>query len=171
MTSQDATLRPFRWVGVGDQAYVVGLFWLLHGKARNLPVVHTGNIALLPGDERIPVRDWESPDENRRRWVEGYLVEAQGLSGLSGAPVFVRPTFISPSFDVPDVGQLMARLPRLDLLLLGLWQGAWDAKTDDILSIDRGRQMRVPVGMGVVVPATKLIEVLEMPKLRQKREA
>lgn len=157
------------WIGVGDQAYAIGLFWVLHGKKRNLPVVHTGNIALLPGDETVPVRDWDNPqDDAARKWVEGYLIEAQGLSGLSGAPVFARPTFISPEH-ISEGKHVYARLPRIDLVLLGLWQGAWDAKTDDILTIDRGRQMRVPVGMGVVVPATKLVEVLEMPELKNKR--
>jgi hypothetical protein len=47
---------------------------------------------MLPKDELIPVRDWESQDPQGRRWVEGYLVETQAISGLSGSPVFVRPT-------------------------------------------------------------------------------
>ncbi len=164
----DAAVLKSHAVGVGDQAYTVGLFRVLHGKQRNLPVVHTGNIALLPGDERIPVVDWD--DQSKRRLVEGYLVEGQGLQGLSGAPVFARPTFISPEFHVPGIGGLYARLSRVDLVLLGVWQGAWDAKTDAVLTADRGKEMRVPVGMGVVVPAAKLIEVLEMPKLKKERE-
>jgi hypothetical protein len=90
------TLEPYRTVrkddlimnepdlGIGDIAYVVGLFPLLHGKKVNLPVVHTGHIALLPEDERIPVRNRIT---NKRHDIEGYLVEAHGLEGLSGAPV------------------------------------------------------------------------------------
>src|SRR5579883_3432308 len=35
-------------IGPGDAVYVVGLFHLHIGKKRNLPVVHAGNIALLP---------------------------------------------------------------------------------------------------------------------------
>ena len=111
--------------------------------------------------ERIPVVDWTDPDQKRRIFVEGYLVESQSLSGLSGSPVFVRPE-VSLDFSdtlIPDEGN---RLPDVkpaitgglnDVRLLGIWQGAWDAKPDEILSARRGDEVRVPVGMGVVVPA------------------
>jgi hypothetical protein len=49
------------WVEVGDICYTVGLWRLLEGKERNLPVVHTGNIARLPGEEGIPVERQKSP--------------------------------------------------------------------------------------------------------------
>jgi hypothetical protein len=154
-------------IGIGDLCYTVGLFRLLAGEKRNLPVVHTGNIALLPGDERIPVQDWDAPLTNKRRHIEGYLVESQSIQGLSGSPVFVR-TAIDLSMD-PLMPGITARLARSDLYLLGVWQGAWDAPADEVLATDRGRELRVPVGMGVVVPATKLIEVLETPELQERR--
>src|SRR4051812_15106902 len=46
-------------IGIGDFAYTVGLFRLMAGRKRNLPIVHTGSIAMLPSDERVPVEDWE----------------------------------------------------------------------------------------------------------------
>jgi hypothetical protein len=116
---------------------------------------------MLPGDERTPVVDWTDPDQKRRIFVEGYLVESQSLSGLSGSPVFVRPE-VSLDFSdtlIPEEGN---RLPDVnpvitgglnDVRLLGIWQGAWDAKPDEILSARTGDEVRVPVGMGVVVPA------------------
>ena len=66
-------------LGIGDIAHVVGLFHLVTGKNVNLPVVHTGHIALLPGDEKIRVYD-----RIARKYadVEAYLVEAHGLEGL-----------------------------------------------------------------------------------------
>jgi hypothetical protein len=67
-------------LGIGDIAYVVGLFHLVHGKNVNLPVVHTGHIALLPGDERIPVHD---PVSGKFHHVEAYLIEAHGLADFS----------------------------------------------------------------------------------------
>ena len=79
-------------IGTGDFAYTVGLFRLLAGRHRNLPVVHTGHIALMPGQENIPVQDWDDPNRKRTRYVDGYLIEAQSLGGLSGSPVFVRPS-------------------------------------------------------------------------------
>ena len=78
-------------ISIGDFCYIVGLFRLLSGPRRNLPVVHTGHIALLPSDERMPVRDWLGAPSARRD-VEGHLVETSNLQGLSGFPCFVRGT-------------------------------------------------------------------------------
>jgi hypothetical protein len=84
--------QPNLEIGIGDTCYAVGLFRLLAGSKRNVPIVHTGNIALMPGDEGILVNDWR--DETGRSTIESeaYLVEVANLPGLSGAPVFVRPT-------------------------------------------------------------------------------
>ena len=73
-------------VGTGDTCYAIGLFQLMQGKRRNLPIVHTGSIAALPSDELIPIRD----RNDKTAFVSGYLVEMTNLSGLSGSPVFVR---------------------------------------------------------------------------------
>jgi hypothetical protein len=70
----------------------------LHDRPVPFDVVHFGTIALVPHDERIPVRDWRARD--RVIQVEGYLVETQSLQGLSGASVFARPSVpmsLSPS--------------------------------------------------------------------------
>jgi hypothetical protein len=80
-------------IGIGELTYTIGLFRLMSGAMRNLPVVHFGSIAMVP-DERIPVQDWR--DRNKTFEVEGYLVETQGLEGLSGSPVFVRQSVIRP---------------------------------------------------------------------------
>jgi hypothetical protein len=151
-------------IGIGDFAYTVGLFMLLAGKQRNLPIVHTGHIALMPGQEDIPIRDWDDPEGKLVRYVDGYLVEAQSLRGLSGSPVFVRPSLR----DVPH-GRFEMVGGQSRLYLLGIWQGAWDAPPDEVLAVGRGKDMRVPVGMGVVVPTKRLIEILEPPVLKEKR--
>jgi hypothetical protein len=164
-------------LGIGDIAYVVGLFHLLHGKKVNLPVVHTGHIALLPEDERIPVfnRTTKKPQE-----VEGYLVEAHGLEGLSGAPVFARsstavtakllyqgPPLLNiqkPEYPVPG------RLHGMTLLL-GLWLGSWDGEPSETLAHEKGlKGRRVPVGMGIVVPASKIAETLNQQELVMARQ-
>jgi hypothetical protein len=164
-------------LGIGDIAYVVGLFHLIKGKNVNLPVVHTGHIALLPGDERIPVRKRNGETHE----VEGYLVEAHGLSGLSGAPVFSRTSApvtapyrfegppllggIKPEYMVP--GRLHG-----PTVLLGLWAASWDGEPEEILALDKHlarAATRVPVGMGVVVPSIKIAETLNDPRLAMAR--
>ena len=160
-------------LGIGDIAYVVGLFHLMRGKKTNLPVVHTGHIALLPEDERIPV--WDNLTKSTQ-WVEGYLVEAQGLEGLSGAPVFARPSapvsapyfYMGPplqgghKMEHPVVGRLHT-LTRL----LGLWMASWKAQPSTELAAETAIDVgtKVPLGMGIVVPANKIAETLNNPEL------
>jgi hypothetical protein len=160
-------------VELGDMCYTVGLFRVLVGNQRNLPVIHTGNLARLAGEEPIPIRDDHAP--GGRRLVDGYLVETQSLSGLSGAPVFIRQslrvTLYAHPEAKPHVPEHLDLLAYKDeVLLLGMWQAAWEAPAGEVLTLDRGgKEMTVPVGMGVVVPATKIVEVLELPDLKKMR--
>ena len=144
----------------GAFCYTIGLFQLLAGQKRNLPVVHTGNLALLPGDERIPMKDWENPLGTSVRQVNGFLVEQQSISGLSGAPVFARPLVEWADLPTNAGAPAPVILPRRDLSLLGVWQGAWDAPPDEIRAVMSPLgAVRVPLGMGVVVPAIKIVEI------------
>lgn len=169
-------------IGVGNYTYTIGLFRLLSGEKRNMPVCHSGMIAMVPSDEKIPVRDWTDPERNRRIFVEGYLVEAQSLSGLSGSPVFVRPEHIidiSKLYTKSDANPTLRRDEvathvgcRTQLRLLGLWQGAWEAPPDEVRAVQQGVPpgVQVPVGMGVVVPCNRIKEALDLPALKEKRE-
>jgi hypothetical protein len=163
--------ETIKTVGVGDLTFTIGLFRLMSGERRNLPIVHSGSIAMMPRDELIPVRDWRPP--GKRIFVEGYLVETNALEGLSGSPVFMRPTASFswlPANIVPDPRILppmtRALAAREDIKLLGLWQASWDAPPDEVMV---GRGVRVPVGMGIVVPAQKIIDTLEQEELVEMR--
>jgi len=64
---------------------------------------------------------------------------------------------------------------------LGVYQGAWDAEPGDVLANDRGLSggVRVPVGIGIVVPIDRVIKVIERSddfkqlreRIRQEDEA
>jgi hypothetical protein len=153
----------------GDFCYTVGLFQFMGGKKRNLPVVHSGNIALLPSDELIPVRDWDQQGRGTKH-VEGYLVQSESVQGLSGAPVFVRKVIEFSDLPGPNGTKISAMLMNKDLAFLGVWQGAWDAPPDEVRSIALKQGVRVPVGMGIVVPVSKIGEILEMPEAQEQRE-
>ena len=66
---------PDRELGIGDIAYVVGLFNPIRKTRINLPVVYTGHIALLPDDYKIDVYDAVIGANQ----VECYLVQAPGM--------------------------------------------------------------------------------------------
>ncbi len=182
MMATDAVVRHERLgaLGIGDFTYTIGLFRLMSGERRNLPIVHFGSVAMVPGDEKIPVRDWR--DKTKTLHIEGYLVETQAMQGLSGSPVFVRPTtrfdlrpLITPNFQ-PDPRQpipgnhFMAVVPVERVFLLGLWSGSWDAPPDEVLAVQAGQQNRVPVGMGIVVSAQKIKETLDQEELIEMRK-
>jgi hypothetical protein len=144
---------------------------LFPGKRKNLPIVHAGHIALMPADERIPVHKRGGGIE----YVEAYLVEAHALPGASGSPVMVRPTirFLPTAVDfvsATDDGVTAAITESKDYLL-GVWAAAWPGAPDEELRKALGLTDRtwVPVGMGIVVPAERVLEILRSPPLIQER--
>jgi hypothetical protein len=167
-------------VGIGDFCYTVGLFRVLSGREQNLPVVHFGTVArpIYGRDEEpIPIKDWRDPTGQKTILTRAYLIESQSLSGLSGAPVFVRATnhHVSdelikwnPGVSPDEMGDAVA---MWHIHLIGIWQGAWDAPPADVLGAERGKGIRVPVGMGVVTPIDYVHNILgndELTAIRKK---
>jgi len=171
-------------IGAGDLAYIVGLYLLLYGEKRNMPLVHTGNIALMAEDEPIPVTDWTSKDPNARVEINGYLIEAHTLPGISGSPVFVRRTVsievgsmeVVPNFsfavETNEVNEDAIKTWGYGTVwLLGLWHGGWEDEPRKMLAIPKNRKVNAPIGMGITIPTTKIIEVIDQPKLKDIRNA
>lgn len=163
--------------GIGDFVYTVGLFRLLAGAARNMPVVHFGTIArTIDWEEKVPIKDWRDSTGKKTIQTDAYLVETQSLSGLSGAPVFIRTSncmvrdeVIAANPHISDMEELGDAVAMWKLHLLGMWQGSWDAPPDQVLGLGQGREVRVPVGMGVVIPADHIHSVLETDELKKLR--
>jgi hypothetical protein len=142
----------------GDTINIVGLFRLHHGKQRSVPIVHTGHVAALPdAKERIPVKDRVTSEIVD---AECYLVEVQTLDGLSGSPAFVGEA-LSLNFAEKHHGAQPSVYGHVPVLL-GLYTGSWEAGPGDILAKDRNLRggIRVPIGMGTVVPAHKIVELV-----------
>lgn len=90
---------------------ITGLFSYHHGNKKNLPIVRTGTIAMIP-DEMILTEKFGN--------MEGYLIECRSISGISGSPVFVlKPTSI-------ELNGHQVLTSRVSLYLLGLIHGHWD---------------------------------------------
>jgi hypothetical protein len=136
--------------GIGDLVHAIGLYRLSPGKGKITPIAHTGHIAMMP-DEDIPVLNRTSQKIVR---FKGFVIEAQTLDGLSGAPVFVRPNVTVLGLARPFVAY------SDEIALLGIWSSSWDGPSGEILSNQLGRQTKVPVGMGVVTPGKYLLEIL-----------
>jgi hypothetical protein len=151
-------------IGAGNRTYTVGLFKFLHGDRRNQPFVYSGHIGLVPEDERLPVDGWLL-EHKGRVLVEAYLVEGEPLNGASGSPVFVRRT-LGPSAFPRVKAQYWV---EGSIWLLGLLSDAFQGKPGKDYDIPSGGM--IPRGVNVVVPAIKIMEVLDHPELKKRREA
>jgi len=127
-------------IGIGDEVFITGLFPRHSGSKRNIPIVRIGNIAMMP-EERIVTNLGEA---------EVYLIEAKSIGGLSGCPVVVNKT--TPS----GVWQFH---------LLGMMHGHWDIGLDRMDDMDANVLGSINMGIAIVTPAKKILEVLENPAL------
>lgn len=157
-----------RWaISAGEMCQVAGLFRLMSGSSANTVVIHTGNIAAMPAPELVPFRNWRSQQEDAVIELDAYLVEISNLRGLSGAPVFVRPS-VRLSHHVAQNAGVLAY--SSDVFFFGIWSGSWE-KLDDADRASRNGLARLPIGMGIVTPAKKILEILESPPVVAEREA
>ena len=154
--------------GVGDSVFISGLFYFVHGTKRNLPVTYHGHVALMPSDDRIPITGSSG--------IEGYLVQANPISGCSGAPVWVHQAVQvePPQGDSADPVVFWAE-GRLSLL--GFWSSSWKVRGSEIImampdhaETDSSGNL-APLGMGVVVPANKLVEIFDLTDVAKERAA
>lgn len=157
-------------IGAGDRIYTIGLFRLMVDSKRNLPIVHSGSIAMVPHEEKVPVRDWDDETRLGRKLIEAFLVEQQSLQGLSGSPVLVQPHLDLNNLTTTSGEIKNVRATQRDVMLLGVWQGSWEATPDEVLAAETVG-LRVALGVGVVVPSQKVLEILESDPLKRLREA
>jgi hypothetical protein len=171
MFLDDAKIQRLN-VGAGDNVYIAGLFTFMAGRSQILPIVRTGNVALIPPEgELLP---GVNVDEQFVE-AEAYLIEARSLGGLSGSPAFVRSTIAWETTVTTngEVSKAHAVVPG-QLCLLGLMHGHWDIPVEDIndpspTALLYKKPGAVNLGLAKVVPAKKIREVLYRPELVEGR--
>ncbi len=135
-------------IGIGDEVFISGLFTRLPGTGVNIPIIRSGIISMTPKGRVIPTQVFGN--------IEGYLIEARSLGGISGSPTFVYK---------PDARQYF---------LLGLMHGHWDIPEgilNEQIQIDStNEKSSVNMGIAIVVPAKKILETLQHPELIAMRE-
>ena len=139
-------------IGIGEDLFVVGLFKMHAGDSKNIPIVRAGNIAAMP-EEPIKTAEYGM--------MEAYLVESRFIGGLSGSPVFV---YLGDSRIIGGTVRLGIG-PRF--VLLGLIHGHWNWPTSDIETDALFSEEKLNVGISIVVPAQRIIEVLELPQITE----
>jgi hypothetical protein len=142
-------------IGLGDEVNVVGLFTRYFGTSKIIPIVRTGNIAMMPTD-KIPVKDFGE--------IEAYLAESRSIGGLSGSPVFVRSTLNLPTMTNEGKPAVITGLGPFHFL--GLMHGHWELPLN-FSNVEEAEA--VNMGISIVIPAKKILEVLYHPELVKMR--
>jgi len=148
-------------IGIGDEVVITGLFTPAPGTKRNMPIIRHGNIAMLP-EEQI---------QTEMGYADVYLVEARSIGGLSGSPVFTRPTvFVQVVLEDGTTKTLHGIGDQYPLL--GMMHSHWDIRESEINSpqVLHDRKRGVNLGIGIVVPASKIRETLYHPELVASRK-
>lgn len=154
-------------IGIGDEVFVTGLFRYHPGMKRNIPIVRVGHIAVMLEE---PIETDFTRDMGYKAGMDAYLIEARSMKGLSGCPAFVH---LGPlesqkkqNFGFSRGGEFYF----LGLVVAHFTQKIPDA--DAIPIIDEVEGKTVNVGLAVVAPAKKILEIIfdnsELVKMREK---
>lgn len=151
-------------IGEGDDLFFSGLFVGHYGKGIPQPIIRFGNIALMP---REPVTIEISKHPYTEADVDAYLVEARSWGGQSGSPAFItfsadRELGLGGAFKVGGA---------TPFAVLGLVQGGWRYR-EGMKAPDPSGEGFVEVNMGisVVIPDYKILEVLMDDDLQTQRD-
>jgi hypothetical protein len=101
-------------------------------------------------------------------WMEAYVAE---IEGLSGSPVWLRPT---DYFNVAqeDGGEQKPSVPfngDTDVIFLGLLHGQWAISKAVMEGQTAQYTEKMISGMSIIVPAHKILEVINQPELAAMR--
>ena len=145
-------------IGVGDEVFMVGLFehYACGGENFHTPIVRHGNLAMVPKEDV----------KYNSGFSAAYLIEARSIGGLSGSPVFIRTTMTITGEDGYGKGESLQGIGDRPYLL-GLAHGHWDVKESEMNSsrIVQDSKRGVNMGIAIVVPAHKILEVINQPEL------
>jgi len=144
-------------IGIGDDVFFTGLFINHYGKNRSLPILRIGNIAMMP-EEPLAA--------GGGTLMDAFLVESRSIGGLSGSPVFV--SVAGPRRGT--TGMLSTAVLTSQSYWLGLMHGHWDGPLSDADAVGE-KEERVNMGIAIVIPADKILEVLNQERLVAERRA
>lgn len=137
-------------VNLGNEVFITGLFHHHQGERKSIPIVRVGNLACM-SEEKI---------QTVVGLIDGLLIEARSIGGLSGSPVFLNLGTLRSIG-----GQLRQRTSGPAFYLLGLVHGHYDVNASEIdeaspTQLDGLTVQRVNTGIAIVVPFHSILEVI-----------
>lgn len=171
-------------IGVGEDAFMLGLFVDHEGHTTAVPKARFGNISMMASPE--------APIEQPTGYLgESYILDMHSRDGFSGSPVFVYRTIggdlTNPRAGTVNVSALEAysmgfgypgNLKLLDRTLwkfLGIHWGQFDEPLEVLERAESSLLRKVYVkarsGMTCVIPSWRIRRVLDLPKFVKARAA
>jgi hypothetical protein len=148
-------------LGPGDETFTVGRFIARNERQSNAPIVRFGHVSGL----RPELITQERKVNGVHFAQESFLVESHSISGFSGSPVFVWIP-VERTADIAD--------PKARSEFRKLARSTAMRPREYFLGVDWGHlEDTAPPGMAGVVPAWKLVELLnidEVIEMRRKKE-
>jgi hypothetical protein len=160
----EETIRT-QGIGPGEDIFIAGLFGLHVGKTKNIPIIRTGSIAAMP-EEQIEIKVKENGKKVSKK-IDAYLIDSKSFGGLSGSPVFVHLGIVRRKDDNGERSKIEhSEKPEGRIYLLGLISGHYRK-----LIMTRKKEIFKEVNLGIafVVPAEKILEVIEGVELTKAR--
>ncbi len=153
-------------LGVGSEIVTFGRFKTHEGKQQNIPVARFGYISMMPIE----------PIYNKYLQInqESFLVECHSASGYSGSPVTVTVGLTRHEPEIPSPGKSTKIIHEGRTFLIGIVWAHMDEytrvvdKQDNVINDEW--YVKYNTGMMAVVPAWRIIELLESDELAQKRQ-
>jgi hypothetical protein len=154
-------------LGPGDEVFMVGRFVTHEGKQKNTPAVRFGNIAMLPGEPIV---------SDTGVAQESFLIECRSIPGYSGSPVFawIDPAKPRPPLWLTPVHQNFKKdrhgpwLLGVDWCHLNTLEKVLEA--DQKTEADPKRWVKSNTGMAGVIPAWRLLNLLNREELMAQRK-
>lgn len=159
-------------LGIGDGVFIAGLFTKVQGKDKSIPIIRTGNVAMMP-NELITFTD----KEGNEKLIHAHLVESHSIGGLSGSPVFIRETVrinagvqFKKGFYLNTVNSPTPEIPGIEhvelagtgrFFFFGSTVGHWEVRVGSTNTVLEAINM----GVSPIVPAQKILEVITQPEL------
>ena len=149
------------FIGPGDECFFIGRFSTHEGRHQNRPSVRFGNLAMTHGET---IKDEDGLEQT------SFLVEARSLAGFSGSPVFI---YQGAGIN-PETG-MMSPTVRSHVWLLGVdWCHLSHFEPvlgeDKETPVEPKQWVRRNTGMAGVIPAWKIVELLNEPEVVTMRK-
>lgn len=153
-------------IGIGDDVFLIGRFIDYDGEITNQPALRFGNISIMP----VPIKQ-----EATGFMGKSYCIDLHSRTGFSGSPVFVYRT-PGNNFD-SNMIELTERFQYLLGIHWGQFPEKWEIimkdklpNTESNVLITEGKYVSGLSGMTCVIPAEKILDVLNLPSLKKQRE-